>query len=107
MTPPALLTAIAELALMLAVVVVYVLLARRVSTLWHPLSILVAVGIVGIAVSVLGELLFRGGAGVPAMMRRSAIGSFGWGAVIAIVVWVGRRLMAFGRSRHRVRQIRP
>jgi hypothetical protein len=107
MTTPALLTALAELALMLAVVVAYVLLARRVSTLWHPLSIFVAVGIVGMAVSVLGELLFRGGAGVPAMMRRSAIGSFGWGAVIAIVVWIGRRLIVFGRSRRHVRRIRP
>jgi energy-converting hydrogenase Eha subunit B len=43
---------------------------------------------------VLGELLFNTGwAGVPAMARRSAIGALGWGVVIAVVVWAGRRLL--------------
>jgi hypothetical protein len=53
-------------------------------------SVFVAVGIVGVVVAVLGELPFRGNTGVPAMLRRSAVGSFGWGVVIALVVWIGR-----------------
>ena len=92
MTYQAAITALVELAVMLAVIAAYVVLARRHRTLWHPLSIVLAVGIVGIVVSVLGEL-FRGGwSGVPTMLRRSAIGGFGWGVVIAIVVWIVRRL---------------
>jgi len=92
MTAPAAFTAAVELALMLAVVGIYLLMARRFRVLWHPLSIVLAVGIVGVAVSVLGELLFRGGASaVPAMLRRSAVGSFGWGVVIAAVAWIVRR----------------
>ena len=93
MTDQAAVGALAGLALMLAVVAAYVVLARRYRLLWHPLAIVAAVGIVGIVVSVLGEL-FRGGwAGVPAMLRRSAIGGFGWGLIIAAVVWVGRRAL--------------
>lgn len=62
--------------------------------LWHPLSIVVAVLAIGAGVSLAGEVLFRGGAAaVPAMLRRSAIGSLGWGVVIAAVDWVGRRLL--------------
>src|SRR5688572_23267268 len=54
---------------MLAIVAAYVVMARRFPLLWHPLSIVAAVGIVSIAVSVLGELLFnRGWAGVPTML---------------------------------------
>jgi len=91
MTAQAGFNALVELALMLTVIGVYVLLARRFRTLWHPLSIILAVGIVGVIVSVLGEWLFRGGgSAVPAMLRRSAIGSFGWGVVIAGIVWIGR-----------------
>ena len=76
---------------MVAVVAAYLALARRFRLLWHPLSIVAAVGSVSVVVAVLGELLFRGGwAGVPAMLRRSAVGGFGWGLVIAFVVWAGR-----------------
>lgn len=28
------------------------------------------------------------------MARRPAIGAFGWGVIIAVVVWAGRRLVA-------------
>jgi hypothetical protein len=95
MTLQAALSALVGLALMLAVAAVYVALARRFRFLWHPLSIVVAVGTVGVIVTVLGELLWGGGwERVPAMLRRSAIGGFGWGLVIAPVVWVSRR--AFG-----------
>ena len=93
MTYQAAVGALGGLALMLAVVAAYVVLARRYRLLWHPLAIVAAVGIVGIVVSVLGEL-FRGGwAGVPEMLRRSAIGGFGWGLIIAAVVWIGRRAL--------------
>jgi hypothetical protein len=93
MTYQAAVGALAGLALMLAVVAAYVVLARRYRLLWHPLAIVAAVGVVGIVVSVLGEL-FRGGwAGVPGMLRRSAIGGFGWGLIIAAVVWIGRRAL--------------
>ena len=74
MTTTAAFAAFAELALMLAVVAGYMLIARRHRILWHPLAIVLAVGTVGVVVSVLGELLFRSGAGVHAMLRRSAIG---------------------------------
>jgi len=94
MTSQAALNAVVGLALMLAVAAAYVMLARRFRLLWHPLSIVVAVGTVGVVYSVLSELLFRGGwAGVPVMMRRSAIGGFGWGVVIALVASIGRRLL--------------
>ena len=92
MTYQAVVAGLLELALMLGVIAAYVVLAQRHRRLWHPLAIVVAVGVVGIVVSLLGEL-FRGGwSGVPAMLRRSAIGAFGWGAVIAAIVWIGRRL---------------
>ena len=95
MTARAALTAFVELALMLAVVAAYVVAARRFRLLWHPLSIAAAVGIVSVVVSVLGELLFnRGWAAVPAMLRRSAIGGFGWGVIMAAGVWAGRRAFA-------------
>ena len=95
MTSHAAVAALAGLATMLAVAAAYVVLARRFSLLWHPLSIVAAVTTVGVVVSVLGELLFRGGwAGVPAMLGRSAIGGFGWGLIIAIAVSIGRRVFA-------------
>jgi hypothetical protein len=104
MTSQAALTAVVELALMLAVVAAYVVLARRFRLLWHPLSIVAAVGIVGVVTSVLGELLFKSGwAGVPAMLRRSAIGGFGWGVFIAVGVWAGRRVFASWAGRPRPR----
>jgi hypothetical protein len=93
MTPHVVLNAIVGLALMLAVIAAYLVLARRFRLLWHPLSIVVAVGTVSVVVAIVGELLFRGGwAGVPSMVRRSAIGGFGWGVIIAPVVWAARRL---------------
>lgn len=91
-SPPAF-AAIVELTLMLAVVAAYLLLARRFRVLWHPFAIILAVGTVGLVVSVLGELLFRVPAGVPVMAQRSAIGSFGWGVVIAGGVWIARRVL--------------
>lgn len=98
MTYQAAVAALVELALMLGVIAAYVGLARRHRLLWHPLSIVLAVGIVGIAVSVPGEL-FRGGwSGVPAMLRRSAIGGFAWGVIIAAAVWIGRRVFSSGKQ---------
>ena len=95
MTSQAAVAALIGLALMLAVVAAYIVLARRFRVLWHPLSIVAAVLIVSVVVSVLGELMFRGGwPGVPAMARRSAIGGLGWGLVIAVVVSIGRRALA-------------
>jgi hypothetical protein len=95
MTPHAAINAVVSLALMLTVIVFYLVLARRFRILWNPLAIVVAVGTFGVVVSVLGEVLFRGStADVPAMLRRSAIGSFGWGVVIASVVWIARRVFA-------------
>ena len=92
--------AVASLALMLAVITAYLALARRFRILWHPVSIVAAVTIVSVAVAVLGELLFRNGwEGVPAMMRRSAVGGFGWGVLIAVVVWVSRRVVGLSRRR--------
>lgn len=85
---------------MLAVAAAYVMLARRFRLLWHPVSIVIAVVIVSLVYSVLSELLFRGGwAGVPAMLRRSAIGGFGWGVVITLVVSIGRRVIRRLRGR--------
>jgi len=99
MTAQAVFGAFVGLALMLAVISAYLVLARRFRLLWHPLSIVVAVGTVSIVVAVLGELLFRGGwTGVPAMLRRSAIGGFGWGVIIALVVWAVRRVFP-GRTK--------
>ena len=93
MTYQSVVSGLIQLVLMLAVVAAYVTLARRHRLLWHPLAIVVAVGIVSIVVAVVGELVFRGGwAAVPAMARRSAVGGFGWGAIIAGVVWIGRRV---------------
>jgi hypothetical protein len=91
MTRQAMLNAIIGLAMMGAVIGAYVALARRYRYLWHPFSILVAVVAVSVSVSVLGVVLFGAGwAGVPAMLRRSAIGGFGWGVIIAAVVWASR-----------------
>ena len=95
MTSQAAFNAVVPLALMFAVVTTYLLLARRFRVLWHPLSIVAAVTFVSVVVAVLGELLFRGGwAGVPAMLRRAAIGGFSWSLLIAAVVWTGRRVFA-------------
>jgi len=100
MTPEVAFNAFVGLALMLAVAAAYMLLARRFRLLWHPVVIVVAVTVVSVVVSVLGETLFRDDwAGVPAIVRRSAIGGFGWGMVIAIVVWAGRRVFVWRKKR--------
>ena len=102
MTSQAALNAIIALALMLAVGTAYVVLARRFRLLWHPLSIVVFVATVGVLVAVLGVLLWGSGwEGVPAMARRSAIGGFGWGVVIAAVVWAGRRVLSLRNKTRR------
>jgi hypothetical protein len=91
-TAQAAFNAIVGLVMMGAVVAGYGLLARRYRALWHPVSILVTVVTVSVVVSVVGEALWGSGwTGVPAMTRRSAIGGFGWGLVIAGMAWVGRR----------------
>jgi hypothetical protein len=92
-------TALIGLAVMLALVATYATLARRHRFLWHPLSIVFVVAIVGIVVSVVGELFRGGGSGVPVMLRRSAIGSFGWAVIIAIAVWLVRRIFV-SRTKH-------
>src|SRR5262245_17199081 len=94
------LIAIIELAMMGFVVAAYGVLARRYRALWHPVSVFAAVVVVSIVVSLLGETLFGSGwIGVPMMLRRSAIGGFGWGLVIATVVWVVRRGYAVWTTR--------
>jgi hypothetical protein len=99
MTSQAPINALIQLALMLAVVVAYVALARRFRALWHPVSIVAAVLAVSVVVAVVGELIFRGGwAATPAMLRRSAIGGLGWGLVIAAVVWAGRKVLGSWRK---------
>jgi hypothetical protein len=96
MTSEATSGAIVGVTLMLAVAALYLILARRYRLLWHPVSIFFAVGIVGVLVSVLGVLLFGEGiAAVPAMVRRSALGGFGWGLVIAASAWVVQRAHAW------------
>jgi hypothetical protein len=99
MSYQAVLSGLVQLALMLAVVSAYLALARRFRVLWNPFAILLSVIVVGVVVSVVGELIFRGGwAGVPALARRSAIGSLGWGVIIAAVVWIGRGMASWTRS---------
>jgi hypothetical protein len=82
--------ALRQAALLVAVVVAYLFLCRRFRVLTHPLSIALAVTVVGIAVSVLNVI--RGGAwaDVTPMAARSAIGSAMWGLLIGGVYWVGR-----------------
>jgi hypothetical protein len=56
-----------------------------------------------VVVTILGAVLFRRDtADLPDLLRRSAIGSFGWGVVIAIAVWASRRMLAmWARRSHR------
>lgn len=92
--------ALVGLTLMLAVAAAYVVLGRRFRFLWHPLVIVAAVTAVSVVVAVAGELFFHDGvAGVPRMFRRSAIGGFGWGVLVAIVVWAGRRILGRRRAK--------
>lgn len=90
----AIVSALVQLTLMLLVGLGYFAASRRWPKLAHPLSIVLFVMVVGMTVAALGEM-YRGGlAGVPAMMRRSAIGSAGWGVIIAGGAWAIQRGLA-------------
>jgi hypothetical protein len=98
MPPAVLFSALAQLTLLIVAAVSYWLASRRFPKLAHPLSILLFVTLVGVMVSAVGELRRDGWAGVPAMAARAAIGSAGWGAVIAGIAWVTGRRFGWGRS---------
>lgn len=89
----ALLSAVVQLTVMIAVAGGYFLASRRYRVLEHPLSIVAFVTIVGVTVSVAGALYRSGWEAVPAMAGRSAAGSFGWGVIIAAVAWVALRFV--------------
>ena len=74
-----LLAAVLQLAVMLAVAGGYFAASRRHRILQHPLSIILFVTCVGVAVAVAGAVYRFGWSAVPAMALRSAIGSAGWG----------------------------
>jgi hypothetical protein len=94
MNAKALLVALAEAAAMLMVAGAYIIASRRWTRLKHPLSIILYVMLVGIAVAVLGEVYRGGWSGVPVMIVRAAIGSAGWGVIIAAIAWVVQRGLA-------------
>ena len=82
---------------MLAVAGGYFAASRRYRSLQHPIAIGIFVTIVSVTVAVAGAVYRFGWDAVPSMARRSAIGGFGWGVIIAAAAWgVGR---VFGRSR--------
>jgi len=87
MTANAILSAVVQLAVMLAVAGGYFAASRRYPVLRHPISIVIFVMMVGLTVSVAGAFYRFGWAAVPAMVQRSAIGSFGWGVIIAALSW--------------------
>ena len=93
MPSSALLSAAAQLTVMLAVAGGYFLASRRFRVLEHPLSIVAFVTIVGVTVSAAGALYRFGWEAVPAMISRSAVGSFGWGVIIAAAAWVALRVV--------------
>lgn len=93
MSSSALVSAVVQLIVMLAVAGGYFRASRRYRVLEHPLSIVAFVTIVGVTVSVAGALYRSGWAAVPAMVGRSAAGSLGWGVVIAAVAWVALRFV--------------
>jgi len=92
MPPTVLFTAFVQLALILAVAGGYFWASRRFRVLEHPISIVAFVTIIGVTVSVAGALYRFGWNAVPDMVRRSAVGSFGWGVIIAAVAWVALRV---------------
>ena len=98
MTSDAILNAVVQLAVMLAVAGGYFAASRRYPWLRHPITIVVFVMMVGITVSVAGAVYRFGWAAVPAMVQRSAIGSFGWGVIIAAFSWGALRLADRRRS---------
>jgi hypothetical protein len=84
-------SALIQLSLMLLVAGGYFLASRRFPILANPLCIILFVTTVGVVVSVCGEVWRDGWTEVPAMARRSAIGSVGWGVIIAGTAWSVRR----------------
>jgi hypothetical protein len=94
----ALLSALMQLAVMLAVAGGYFAASRRHRVLRHPIAIIVFVTLVSISVALTGAMYRGDWDAAPGMVRRSAIGGFGWGIVIAAVAWVVLRL-ADRRSR--------
>ena len=93
MARSALFGAVVQLAVMLAVAGGYFAASRRHRTLQHPISIVVFVTIVGVTVSAAGAAYRFGWPAVPDMVRRSAIGSFGWGVIIAALAWAVLRFV--------------
>jgi len=89
----ALLNAVVQLAVMLAVGGSYFAASRRYPVLRHPLSIVVFVVLVGVTVSGAGAVYRFGWEAVPEMVRRSAVGSFGWGIIIAAFAWIVLRVV--------------
>jgi hypothetical protein len=83
----ALLNAAVQLTVMLVVAVGYFLASRRYRVLQHPVSIVAFVTLIGVTVSVAGALYRSGWEAVPDMVGRSAVGSLGWGVIIAVVAW--------------------
>jgi hypothetical protein len=84
------LTAFIQLVLLLVVLTAYGVAACRFRVLRHPVVIALAVIVVGVVVSVLGELIRGGWPGVPAMAGRSFIGSAWWGVLIGAAAWLAR-----------------
>ena len=94
MSSNALLSAAAPLSVMLAVAGAYVAASRRYSVVRHPAAIFLTILLVGVTVSVSGQVYRTGWTDVPAMTRRSLAGSAGWGLVITLVAWPVLRLVA-------------
>jgi uncharacterized membrane protein (DUF485 family) len=90
--------AVLQLAAMLAVAGGYFAASRRYRVLQHPLSIVLFVTCVGVVVAVAGAVYRVGWSAVPAMARRSAIGSAGWGVILAAAAWSVRWVLAKARS---------
>jgi len=97
MPPDVWLSAVLQLAVMLAVAVGYFAVSRRYLILQHPVSIVLFVICVGVVVAVAGGVYRFGWSAAPAMARRSAIGSAGWGVIIAAAAWGVRWALAKAR----------
>lgn len=93
MSSSALVSAIVQLTVLLAVAGGYFWASRRHRVLEHPVSIVAFVTIVGVTVSVAGALYRIGWEAVSDMARRSAVGSFGWGVIIAVFAWIALRVV--------------
>jgi uncharacterized membrane protein YoaK (UPF0700 family) len=72
----------------------YFAASRRYPVLARPLSIAIFAFVIGVLAAV-GGVVYRGDwAGVPHMLRRSAIGSAGWAVIIGAAAWLVQRLSA-------------